>query len=211
MTRTGLFIALCLAAVPALSQETGKWGDQGFFELTPYGAVSFGGSFTDEESNTEYKLNDSGSFGVLLDFREGPNTQWEVLYSLQDTEARVDGTDFADIKVHYVQGGGTYHSDVGNVRPFIAMTIGATHFDAKSDGFGSDTFFGWSIGGGMQIAPTNRIGIRLEARAFGTLVSSGSSIFCESNPAGGSAGCAITIKGDVFWQLQTMAGVVFRF
>ena len=67
------------------------------------------------------------------------------------------------------------------------------------------------IGTGLQIRPNDRLGLRLEARAFGTLIKSGSSLFCVSDPAGGNAGCAITVTGEVLWQIQTMAGIVFRF
>lgn len=198
--------AIAVVALPAHAQ-TGP----GFFEITPYGAYSFGGTFTDTESSTEVKLQDSSTFGLLLNFRQTADTQWEILYSLQNTEAEVLGESMADVNVHYLQGGGTYQFDSGRVRPFMSATIGGTHIDAESDGFGSDTFFGFSIGGGIQVAPSNRIGLRLEARAFGTLVRSGSSIFCVSDPAGGTAGCAISVAGDVLWQLQTMAGIVFRF
>lgn len=199
-------LAIAFLAMPAHAQN-----DAGFFEITPYGAYSFGGTFTDIESSTEVKLQDSAAFGLLLNFRQTPDTQWEILYSLQNTEAREQGVPIADVDVHYLQGGGTYQFDSGRVRPFMSATIGGTHIDAESDGLGSDTFFGFSIGGGLQIAPTSRIGLRLEARAFGTLVRSGSSIFCVSDPGGGTAGCAINVAGQVLWQLQTMAGVVFRF
>ena len=91
----------------------------------------------------------------------------------------------------------------------MSATIGGTHIDVDTEGFGSDTFLGFSIGGGLQIAPNSRLGLRLEGRAFGTLLRSGSTIFCGSGPGG--AGCAITVAGDVLWQFQMMAGIVFRF
>ena len=31
------------------------------------------------------------------------------------------------------------------------------------------------------------------------------------DPANGTAGCAFTVSGDVLWQVQAMAGIVFRF
>ena len=93
----------------------------------------------------------------------------------------------------------------------MSATLGATHIDVDTEGFGSDTFFGFSIGGGLQVAPTSRIGLRLEARAFGTLLRSGSTLFCLSDPGNGTAGCAIRVSGDILWQIQTMAGIVFRF
>lgn len=184
-------------------------------ELTPYGAYSLGGTFTDLESDGEAKLQDSGSFGLLLNIRQAANTQWEVIYSQQNTDAEVTGSSTADAvhetTVHYLQGGGTYQGDGEKVRPYLAATIGAAHFDVATNGYNSETFFAFSIGTGLQIWPNSRLGMRLEVRGFGTLIRSDSDLFCVSDPANGNAGCAISVAGEVLWQVQAMAGVVFRF
>jgi opacity protein-like surface antigen len=200
-------LLITLISVPAFSQTA-----PGTIELTPYGAYSFGGTFQDEDSSIEAELQDSGSFGLIFDYQKKNNTQIEVIYSLQRTEASVDDVAFADVNMHYLQLGGTYQfAELGKVLPFMSATLGGTHVDVETDGYGSDTFFGFSIGGGIQIAPHKRFGLRLEARAFGTLLNSGSTIFCISDPGGNQAGCAITVEGDILWQVQTMAGFVFRF
>jgi opacity protein-like surface antigen len=199
-------ILAVLIASPALAEN-----DTGTIELTPYGAYSFGGTFKDEDSATEANLQDSESFGLIFDYKRKDNTQVEVIYSLQRTDADVSGTTVPNVNMHYLQLGGTYLFEENRVLPFMSATLGATHIDVDTEGFGSDTFFGFSIGGGLQIAPSSRLGLRLEARAFGTLLRSGSTIFCISDPGNGAAGCAITLEGDVLWQLQAMAGIVFRF
>ena len=206
MRKSVAAILAVLIASPALAEN-----DTGTIELTPYGAYSFGGTFKDEDSATEAKLQDSESFGLIFDYKRKDNTQVEVIYSLQRTDADVSGTTVPNVNMHYLQLGGTYLFDEGRVLPFMSATLGATHIDVDTEGFGSDTFFGFSIGGGLQIAPSSRLGLRLEARAFGTLLRSGSTIFCISDPGNGTAGCAITLEGDVLWQLQAMAGIVFRF
>jgi len=204
-----LCLSLCLATTTNAQSHTDR------FEITPFAGYTFGGGFNDSESNASVSLADSADFGLILNFREGPNTQWEIFYSLQQTDAEVSGVSTVtaplDINVHYLQGGGTYQGDGDKVRPFLALTVGAAHFDVKETGFDSDTFFAFSIAPGLQVNPSGRLGLRLEARVFGTLVKSGSTIFCESNPGGGSAGCAFTIVGEVLWQFQANAGVVFRF
>jgi len=204
-----VFLAVFLAATATARSEPGR------FEITPYGAYSFGGSFDDSETNASVSTTDSPNFGLILNFRESTNTQWEVLYSLQKSDVEVTGlpttSEPLDMDVHYLQAGGTYQGDGNNVRPYLAATVGAAFFDVKTEGFNSDTFFAFSIGPGLQIRPNDRLGIRLEARVFGTLVRSGSTLFCVSNPGGDTAGCAFTIAGEMFWQLQAMAGVVFRF
>ena len=187
----------------------------GRVELTPYGAYSLGGTFNELESDAVVELQDSGNFGLLLNVRQAANTQWEILYSQQRTDAEVtglvSGDEILDTTVHYLQGGGTYQGDGEIVRPYLAATIGVAHFDVTTEGYDSDTYFSFSIGPGLQIWPNSRLGLRFEARAFGSLVRSDSSLFCLSDPANGTAGCAFTVSGDVLWQFQAMAGVVFRF
>jgi len=187
----------------------------GRIELTPYGAYSLGGTFNDIESDASAELQDSGNFGLLLNVRQAANTQWEVIYSQQSTDAEVSGLPSADevhdTTVHYLQGGGTYQGDGETVRPYLAATLGVAHIDVATDGYDSETFFAFSIGTGLQFWPNNRLGMRLEARAFGTLVSSDSDLFCVSDPGNGTAGCAIAVAGEVMWQFQAMAGIVFRF
>lgn len=206
MKKTVAAILTILISSPALSQ-TGP----GTIELTPYGAYSFGGTFHDEETATEAELEDSGSFGLIFDYQRKDNTQVELIYSLQRTDADVSGTTIPNVNMHYLQLGGTYQFDQGKVLPFMSATLGGTHINVDTEGFGSDTFFSFSIGGGIQIAPSSRLGLRLEARAFGTMLQSGSTIFCVSDPGNETAGCAITVSGDILWQFQTLAGFVFRF
>lgn len=197
------------------STQASAQSEPGRFEITPFGAYSFGGTFNDVDTDISGEIKDTANFGLLFDFRESSNTQWEILYSRQSTEASFSGLTVPDtvldMNVHYLHGGGTYQGDGDKVRPYLAATVGGTHFEIRTDGFDSDTFFSFSIGAGLQIRPDERLGLRLEARAFGTLIKSGSNLFCVSDPAGGTAGCAITVAGEVLWQLQTMAGIVFRF
>ncbi len=114
-------ILTILIASPALSQN-----DPGTIELTPYGAYSFGGTFKDEDSATEAALDDSGSFGLIFDYQQKDNTQIEVIYSLQRTDADVSGTTIPNVNMHYLQIGGTYLFDQGKVLPFVSATLGGT-------------------------------------------------------------------------------------
>lgn len=183
------------------------------FEVTPIAGFVTGGDFEDMSGSATLAFDDSSSFGIILDIRESANTQWEILYSLQATEADTTGLPISgaalDIDAHYIQGGGTYLFDGDAARPFLSATIGASHFEPGLSGVNSETFFAFSIGTGLQIRPNHRLGIRLEARGFGSLLDSESDLFCRSDPAG--AVCAIHVDGTVLWQIQAFAGLVFRF
>jgi hypothetical protein len=61
----------------------------------------------------------------------------------------------------------------------------------------------------MKFLPTSRVGIRVEARAYGTLVSSNSELFCSTGPDANL--CAVRIDGKLFSQVETFAGITFRF
>ena len=204
-----IFAFVVLLAATAADAQT----DTSRFELTPFAGFTFGGEFEDMTSSDSLKLDDGASFGLILDIRESANTQWEILYSRQATQADTTGllTGGAsfDLDVHYIHFGGTYLGEGNRARPFLAATIGATHFEPGLADFDSETFFSFSIGAGFHLRPNDRLGIRLEARAYGTLLESDTDLFCRTGP--GENICVIHTEGTILCQLETLAGFVFRF
>lgn len=183
------------------------------FELTPYVGYRMGGSFSDDATDIELDIEDSAAQGFIVNGRVRSNTQWEVLYGRQSTEIETGGLfsndPLLDFDVEYMHFGGTYLFDGEWVRPFMALTIGVTHADPGDRSFGSENFFSASIGGGWNLAATNRIGVRLEMRAFMTFVDNDSRLFCESDA--GAAGCLILIDSNTLTQWEARAGLTWRF
>jgi hypothetical protein len=105
-----------------------------------------------------------------------------------------------------LQIGGTYQGQGDMVRPYLAATIGGTRIKTDAD---SDSFFSGSIGVGVQIRPSSRLGIRLEARAYGTLTDSNTDLFCRTGADLNI--CAVRVEGKLLAQFEAIAGVVFRF
>ena len=205
---------LVLAIVTVLlAANASAQSNPGAFELTPFGGYRFGGTFEEKDTDVEVELADDATFGVIFNIRESANTQWELIYSHQSTQADTSalsiGGQSLDIDLHTFQGGGTYQGEGNKVRPYLAATVGGTMIDPSLSSFDSEVFWSFSVGGGLNIRPTERLGFRVEARAFGTLLSADSDLFCRSGPAGGL--CAITVQGSMLWQIETFAGVVFRF
>jgi len=202
-------IAIFLSiSVPVIAQE------QAFnIELTPFGAYSVGGEFEEKSSGLSIELDESESYGFIFNARHSPVTQWEIFYSRQETSADASGLGLSDpapeLTVEYLQAGGTYMWDGEHVRPFLAATLGGTKVDINTAGFGSDTFWSGSLGLGLQISPNSRLGLRLEARGFGTLLDSSSDLWCQFGPTNNV--CAVRIDGTIMWQVQALAGIVFRF
>ena len=199
-----------LAGLPAFAD-----GNTGF-EITPFAGYRMGGQIDAEDSATDIRLDDAGSVGLLLNGHYRDNTQWELHYSNQATRARItDGASgeesSLDFDTYMLQLGGTYLFDGETVVPYLAFTLGGTHVRTRGADSEDDTFFSGSIGLGLRIWPESRVGLRVEARAYGTLVDSKSDIFCVSAPADEVAGCAVRLAGDLASQVEVFAGITVRF
>jgi hypothetical protein len=57
--------------------------------------------------------------------------------------------------------------------------------------------------------PSNRLGLRLEARVNGVFMRDSTTLFCHTGPDANV--CAIRLEGDMLVQLEAFAGIVFRF
>lgn len=202
----GTVVLLALAAPAAVAEPLR-------FELTPYGGYAFGGTFEDEETAIEIDVDDDASFGLIFNFNNSANTQYEVIYARQGTTADTSTVaslpPAVDLDIEHLQIGGTYLGAGERARPYLAMTLGGSRFSPGFPAGDADTFWSFSIGAGWTFRPSERLGLRLEARAWGTFIDTDSSLFCESGPE--LALCAIALDGTVFWQVETFAGVVFRF
>ncbi len=202
---SAVVFACSLSAVPAHGEEA----DLGI-EVTPIGGYRFGGTFEFDESDASYEIEESSSFGLIVNLPHDTNTQWEFLYAQQSSDAELkDGTTeqpVIDVEQQTLQIGGTYQWPGEKLRPYLAATIGGTRIATRTD---SDSFFSGSIGLGVLISPSTRLGVRLEARAHGALLRSDTDLLCRTGPDLNI--CAVRIEGDMLTQIGTFAGFVFRF
>ena len=212
------------AAAGMVTAPTAAQGPPFRFEITPYAAYRIGGEFEPQEKSDDvnaaegrgFELREGNADGLILDIGTGAgNTQWEVLYAHQDTELETQpsfvGGPTLDIDVTYFQFGGTYivQDDSESTAPFIALTAGLTRFEPGLDDVDAENYFSWSLGGGVQLRADRRVGVRLEARVFGSLIDDDSSLFCVSSPELNS--CALFVKGESLYQLEARVGIVARF
>ena len=202
-------ILACLCQIDPVIAQEGPFK----FELSPFAGYRFGGEFEEEGSDRTFELNESNAHGIILNIREKSNTQWEVLYARQstsvDTQLPLANEPIPDLDLEYLHFGGTYLSGADGTRPFLAATIGLSRFDPEPSGSGTETYFSASIGGGVQLRATRRLGFRLEGRVFTTFVDNDSEILCRSG--GATNFCAIRVEGSTFTQWEVRAGLVFRF
>jgi opacity protein-like surface antigen len=201
-------VALIAALFPVSASAAGV-------EITPFAGYTMGGDFTDAVTGKSLSFDDTSNYGIMVDFKqpvdkEGGEPWIELYYSRQQTSLKADqglffGNSLLDVSVEYFHIGGTYGLATGKVKPFVVGTFGATHMTPKGDGLHSETKFSLSLGGGVKLYLTERVGIRLDARWFGTLFNGSGSAFCS----GGA--CLVNVQGDVLSQYTANAGVVLAF
>ena len=200
-------ILLCLSTPSVAEDKPFK------FEITPFAAYRVGGSFDEENGDGRVDLNDSSAQGILFNIKANPNGQYELLYARQSTDANTTGLlvndSTIDLDVEYFQFGGTYLFDGETTRPFLALTVGMSRFDPGIVGSDSESYFSASLGGGVQLNATGRLGVRFEARVFTTFVDGDSNICCASEAGTGS--CLILVDAKILTQWEARAGLVFRF
>jgi opacity protein-like surface antigen len=206
-------LMLCLNLLPGFAVAS-KTAEDYKLQITPFVGYRLGGTFTDKDTDEEFELKNSPSAGLVINFPSKGNTEWEIYYSKQATEVGTSGffpgDDTPDMDVQYLMLGGTYLFDRSNqALPYFVATVGLSHMDPGGIDTQSDTFFAFSAGGGWKYFPDKRVGLRLDGRFIGTFVNSNSSIFCQSGESG--SGCVINTSGEILYQFELQAGVVFRF
>lgn len=181
------------------------------YEVMPFIGYRLNGDF--DIANTTPKqrasLDDHRSFGLAFDVRRDESSQYELLYSRQESRLEKDSPLAPlDVNVEYLHVGGTLGVNEELVfRPYIVGTLGLTRFTLESGS--DDTRFSFSLGAGVRVPVTPRFNVRLEARGFLTWIDTDSAIFCASGSFGGV--CSIRSRGSTFTQFELLAGAAFAF
>jgi hypothetical protein len=200
----GLLVALTSVAAPAYAQSRKV-------ELTPFVGYMFGGEVN--TFNGSLSIKDDMNYGLVLDFALNRNTELEASYTRMDTELVFDEWQggkrpIYSTSVNVWQFGGLYTFEPsGTARPFVSGTLGFTHYgvgeklDDDAPNITSETLFSMVFGGGVKIFPSDRIGIRLAAHLYSTILSSGGGFWC------GTGGCGVGLSGWGYWQGDVQGGV----
>ena len=159
-------------------------------------------------TNSERDLESGTGYGLIFDIAADSWRHYEFLYASQSTE--VEGAAPFDLDVQYLQIGGIVsYEEAKHVIPYFGLTFGGAHFSPDAPGLDDETKVAFSAAGGVRIPITEHIGVRLDARAFITLLDTDDGeIFCVSS---GGATCAVRAKGDTFAQYAASLGVTIAF
>lgn len=160
-------------------------------------------------SGDTLQLRDAATQGIIIGWPLNHEQEMELYYSRQNTQLQsnnpaIPQDDLLALDIHTLHLGGTVLSEPAHqLRGFLSGGLGITHYTPTLSGAQSETRASLSLGIGAKWMPSKNIGLRLEARGYGTLFNSTTSIFC-------SGGCTLSVSGDLLSQYALFAGVVIR-
>ena len=197
------FILLCLWA-PRTSADGNVWR----LEVTPLLGYVTGGTLEDEFTNQELELDDSSAFGVNLNIRADHQATWEIQYARQETQTTAPDLSQIDVLIEKFEVGGTYEVNSEATRPYAAATIGFSHFEPQSAALRDDTYFSFSVGGGIKFFADRQTGFTLDARWVGAVFDDDTDLFCLSS---NGLTCLIQTEAGLVSQFRLFAGFNVRF
>lgn len=184
-------------------------------EVTPFAGYRTGGGFDaqspDGTVTNGVDVEDGGSWGIDVGVYARPDAFYEFLYSTQTTGLESSDPALASVDVtteYYHLGGTVFFAGEQWAVPYLSLTVGATRFSADQ-GYGSDTKFSASLGGGLRLPFNDNLAATLGLRGYLTLVESDTALFCRSD--GEQAGCLVRSSGSTFFQGEATLGLTVRF
>lgn len=148
-----------------------------------------------------------------MDVRVSPETTFQLLYNRQETDVDIKINDafsptfFSEpVAVDYYHFGGTVEFPYEGIRPYFAMTVGASRFDLEREGFRDEWRFSLGFGGGFKTYFSERVGIRIDGRVFPTFVNTNGGFFCSQRD-----GCLVVIEAQFIAQVNASVGVFLAF
>ncbi len=176
------------------------------FEVAPFIGYRFGGNFEDSTTGQSANAKESIDYGLAFDVEYAPDQMVEIFYSRQPTEFK-NTSPGIDLDIEYFQIGGVAEYTQDTYTPYLVGTIGAARFTPGGD-LDSETRFALTLGGGVKWFVSKNVALKVEGRGYLSIFDSNTQVFCVSS---GGAVCSFRVSGSVIWQLEAMAGVVFRF
>ena len=202
------FFVLFLAAGPTLAAPP----QDRSFQMTPFYGYRFGGEISNVEDADSAQVAEGSSYGIMLDWEVEKDAFVELRYSLQRTQLQARGTPFgsglADVTgidiEHYFLGGTYEWENETQFRPFVSADLGVVRFCPS--GSGSETRFGFALGGGVKASVAKHTGLRFDGRWVLSRLSGETEIYCDS-----MGQCLVVGDCTFFSQIELSAGLMFKF
>jgi len=177
-------------------------------ELTPVIGYVAGGTFEDELTDQEIKLDDSAAVGFQVNIRADSQSTWEIHYVNQDTSTSTPTIPSLDVTIRKLEVGGTYETSAEATRPYAAATVGFSQFEPGDSTFEDDTYFSFSLGGGVKFFTDRQFGLTLDARWVAAVIDDDTDVFCVSS---GGLTCLVQADAGLASQFRIFVGLNARF
>ena len=89
---------------------------------------------------------------------------------------------------------------------YAVAGVGATRLTPNASGLSAETKPSVNLGFGYMVPIVPGLGLRFEVRGYATWIDSTGGLFCRS-----TTGCAVSIKGNAFYQGEGLIGLTARF
>jgi opacity protein-like surface antigen len=191
--------ALILALALILGSSA-AWG-QGRFEVTPTIGYRTTGSFEGAVLQlSDFSITDGLAYGLSLGYRVNQMLTMEAFWSRVDSSltAQVTGSgeqELAKIGTDQIHANFLFFAlnDQAKARPYFLLGLGATIANPKATNFSdgdinpsgqtidpsSASRFSWSLGGGVLVMASERVGVKLQGKWFPTYVNTTSEIWID--------------------------------
>jgi hypothetical protein len=197
-------VAATLIGLPARAEEPPRHSNA--FEFTPFVGSLGGGEFEDS-AGAKRKIDQSTDAGLIFNYAPESWRAYEFLYTKSST--KIGGAIKTDLDIDYLQiGGMVSYPDAKYVIPYFGLTVGGARLSPNVAGWDDETKLAFSAATGLRVPIGDHFGVRLDVRAFVTLLNSDSHIFCQ---VGDGATCDIRSKGDTLFQYAASLGFFVGF
>lgn len=169
--------------------------------------LQFGGSVSSPDGLLHASFDESVAWSAALEVEVAEGWRFAALFSRQETEIHPPRGFFRtfDLAVERYLAGIQEEKEAGPFWWFGTGWVGATRFIPQAPQLGSDTRFTAGIEIGLKYFPTRRVGIRVQARGFYTVVDAEGGALCLDGA------CLFAFSGSGLWQGEVGGGLVFGF
>lgn len=173
-------------------------------------SAGFGNANTiSDDENAAIRFSGDNAFQLVANYfdsvnYDGANLHYELLFSQTNLNLDTENGDDSAIQGHHLQLGGVYEwAEWQYVQPYLAGTLGASHYDSEYDS--GELFWSSSFALGTHIRLNSAVALKLEARALGTLLNGNLGVFCNEQ------NCSLGVDGNLWWQHYVSAGFSWSF
>lgn len=213
-------VVVCVFAISAIAQIPGnatKSGNSLRIEITPQAGYFLGGSVKFYEG--KLKIQNQASFGVTVGMELSKGVMLEFNYTGMSSTAdwrpnfnyenQYPSRSFG-MNVNYFTLGGVREIPISEqLVGFGKMGIGAAYFNSTANDVSDLWRFAVSLGGGLKVYLSDRIGLRFQGDMNLPLYFAGGGLFCGIGSGGSGCGVSVGATSTII-QGNFTGGLIFR-